>query len=324
MTVMHTYNICGLTLASNVQLPELNMATTPDAECTFCIMPSGPFLSGEIEWFHKWYIEGDKEEDEKEPWVCFARDNNGYLLRFPSCGDFFISQDVSAIHCRPLPDIPDVTIRHLLLDQVIPLVLSRKGRAVIHASAVTTERGVIAFAGKSGQGKSTMALALSRHGHALVTDDCLALRSEGGKWIVLPSYPGVRLWDATAEELAPRNAKTANVAHYTSKRRIIDNDGLQFSARPQPIRVLYVLAEEQPEISIQRLAASRAFMAWAEFAYNLDIVHADFLRGHFESVGKLATQIPVFALHYPREFTMLPAVRAAVLKHLEDVSNDPE
>lgn len=55
-----------------------------------------------------------------------------------------------------------------------------------------------------------------------------------------------------------------------------------------------------------------------------NIVHADFLRGHFESVGKLATQIPAYALHYPREFNSLPAVSVAILKHLEEVSNNPE
>lgn len=321
---MHTYCVCGLILASNIPLPELNTATDLGAECSFCMLPPEPFPSTEIEWFHQWHIEGNEEIDEKNPWVCFARNDDGYLLRFPSCGDFVISHDVSEIRCRPLPDIPEVTIRHLLLDQVIPLVLSRKGRVVLHASAVSTGRGVIAFAGKSGRGKSTMALAFAKQGHALVTDDCLALRLEDSKWIVLPSYPGVRLWETTAEELVPRNASTADVAHYTSKRRIIDIDRIQFAACPQPIRRLYVLAEEQPEISIERLAASRAFMAWAEFAYNLDIVHADFLRGHFESVGKLATQIPVYALHYPREFRMLPAVRAAILKHLEEVNDDPE
>lgn len=324
MNVMHTYTICGLTLASNVLLPELNSATHSDVECRFSQLPPEPFPPEEIQWFHKWYMEGDEEEGEQEPWVCFARYNDGYLLRFPSCGDFYISQDAAEIRFTPLPEIPDITVRHLLLDQVIPLVLSRRGRVVFHASAVTTGRGVIAFAGKSGQGKSSMALAFARQGHALITDDCLALSFENNRWMVSPSYPGVRLWQSAAEELAPKRTSTADVAHYTSKRRIIDVDGVQFSARPEPICALFVLDDEQPEIAIEKLAASRAFMAWAEFAYNLDILHADFLRGNFEAVGKLATQIPVYALHYPREFSMLPDVRAAVLKHLEEMNHDPK
>ena len=50
-----------------------------------------------------------------------------------------------------MPGIPEVTVRHLFLDQVIPLVLSRREPIVLHASAVQTAHSVIAFAGKSGQ-----------------------------------------------------------------------------------------------------------------------------------------------------------------------------
>ena len=324
MNSMHKYCVCGLILASSIPLPELNSATDLVVECEFLLMPSGPFSPSKCEWFHQWQSEGSEGEGEKDPWVCFARHDQGYILRFPSCGDFFISRDMSEIRCRPLPNIPVVTVRHLLLDQVIPLVLSRKERVVLHASAVSTERGVIAFAGKSGRGKSTMALAFALEGHELVADDCLALRCEAGNWTVLPSYPGARLWESTAEKLIPRYVSTTDVAHYTSKRRIVETYGLQFSTRPQPIRSLYVLGEERPEISIEKLTASRAFMAWAEFAYNLDIEDADFLRGHFGTVGVLATKVPAYALNHPREYTMLPSVRAAILEHLKEVDNETE
>jgi hypothetical protein len=324
VNIMHTYSVCGLTLSSNVPLPELSHATCFVAECKFHLLPSAPFSSEAIRWFHQWRIEEDEEGDEKEPWVRFARYDDGYLLRFPSCGDFIISQDATEVRCRPLPDIPHVTLRHLLLDQVVPLVLSRNGRVVFHASAVSTDSGVIAFAGKSGRGKSIMALAFAREGHDLITDDCLALQNEEGTWMVSPGYPGVRLWGTAADELVPSSAIIADVAHYTSKRRIHSIDGIRFSPHPQPMRALFVLSDEQPDISIHPLKASRAFMAWAEYAYNLDILHADFLRGNFEAIGALATQIPAYAVNYPRDFTMLPAVRMAMLKQLEEMNNDSE
>jgi hypothetical protein len=321
---MYTYCVSGLTLASNIPLPELNSATNFGVDFKFNLLPSAPFSPEKLEWFHQWHVEGVEEEDEKQPWVCFARKDEGYLLRFPSHGDFLISRDVSEILCRPLPDIPEVTLRHLLLDQVIPLVLSRRELLVLHASAVMTERGVIAFAGKSGRGKSTMALAFAKQGHALITDDCLALRIEEGKWMALPSYPGVRLWESSAEELVPGDASTCYVAHYTSKRRIIDADGLEFLTRPEPIGGLFVLGDEQPKICIENLTATRGFMAWAEFAYNLDVRDTNFLREHFEALGKVTATIPAYALHYPREFSSLPAVREAILKHLEEIVNDPQ
>jgi hypothetical protein len=65
-------------------------------------------------------------------------------------------------------------------------------------------------------------------------------------------------------------------------------------------------------------------MAWAEFAYNLDITDTAFLRKQFETLGQLAVKVPAYALYYPREFTLLPAVREAILKQIEEVFDDPE
>jgi hypothetical protein len=54
-----------------------------------------------------------------------------------------------------------------------------------------------------------------------------------------------------------------------------------------------------------------------KFAYNLDIKDVAFLRRQFETVSLLTEDVPVYSIHYPREFAMLPTVRAAILSHLE-------
>ena len=54
------------------------------------------------------------------------------------------------------------------------------------------------------------------------------------------------------------------------------------------------------------------------FAYNLDIQDAAFLRSQFEAVGQLTADVPAYAIHYPREFALLPAVRETILNHLEE------
>jgi ATP-dependent phosphoenolpyruvate carboxykinase len=49
--------------------------------------------------------------------------------------------------------------QHLCLKQVLPLVLSKQGQRVFHASAVEVEveDGAVVFAAESGRGKSTLA-----------------------------------------------------------------------------------------------------------------------------------------------------------------------
>jgi len=326
MNGTHTYRICDLAIASNIPLPELTAATVFAADCHFELLPPGNPSPGNFVWFHHWTIEEDNEEEVakeacKEAWTHFARTSDGYLLRFPSCGDFFLSADTLRIQCRPLPRIPEVTVRHLLLDQVIPLVLSRRESVVLHASAVLTAHGVIAFAGKSGQGKSTLAASFAQKGCAMVSDDCLVLREQHGNWIALPSYPGVRMWPSTAEQLVGKETYTADVAHYSLKRRVSDADLLPFANRPAPIRRLFFLADETSTVSIERLAPGRAFVSLVEFAYNLDIRDAAFLRRQFEAVGQLTETIPAYAIHYPRQFASLPVVWDTVVNHLREAGD---
>jgi hypothetical protein len=325
MSLTHTYRICDLVLASNIPLLELTASTVfvVGCDCRFELLPPGNPSSGNFTWFHHWTIQEDNAEDDgddkdegggKEAWTHFARTPDGYLLRFPSCGDFFLSADT--VQCRPLPRIPEVTVRHILLDQVIPLVLSRRESIVLHASAVLTDHGVIAFAGKSGQGKSTLAASFARKGCAMVSDDCLVLRAQHENWIALPSYPGVRMWPSTAEQLLGKDTRSKDVSHYSLKRRVSDADLLPFANSPAPIRRLFFLGDETSDVSIQRLGPRRAFVSLVEFAYNLDIHDAAFLRRQFEAVGHLTANIPAFAIHYPRQFASLQIVWDTVVKHL--------
>jgi hypothetical protein len=62
-----------------------------------------------------------------------------------------------------------------------------------------------------------------------------------------------------------------------------------------------------------------------ELAYNLDIKDAAFLRRQFDTVIRLTEEVPLYAIHYPREFAALPAVREAILRYLgEDRDRDAE
>lgn len=322
MKLAHSYRICDLALASNIPLPELTPAAGSSAGCRFELLPPGNLSPGHFTWFHHWTLEQQGEqEDTKEAWAHFARTNDGYLLRFPSCGDFFLSADTVQIQCRPLPDIPEVTVRHLLLDQVIPVVLSQRESLVLHASAVLTPYGAIAFAGKSGQGKSTLAASFAQKGCPLVSDDCLVLRAEHGDWTAFPSYPSVRLWPSTAEEFIRQDTYTAEVAHYSEKRRISDLDLLPFVNTPAPVARLFFLADETSGVSIEKLPPGRAFMSLVGFTYNLDVEDSNVLRRQFEAVGQLTAEVPAYTIRYPRQFASLPAVWETILNHLGESHN---
>jgi hypothetical protein len=73
-----------------------------------------------------------------------------------------------------LPDQRDDSANAWQLRQMAPIVSSVSQRLVLHASAVALGRGVVAFIGESGVGKSTLAQAFPRP----VADDLVPVRFE--------------------------------------------------------------------------------------------------------------------------------------------------
>ena len=94
---------------------------------------------------------------------------------------FWLDHDTRVVH---LPVIDDhVEIRGWQLRQVAPAVAACFERLTLHASAVVVDRGVVAFVGGSGVGKSTMAWTLTKAGAKAVSDDLLPIRFDDDPYV---------------------------------------------------------------------------------------------------------------------------------------------
>jgi len=249
-------------------------------------------------------------------WLSFGKRGKDYVLRFPDWADFLISHDGKEVKCCPLPGTQASTVRHLFLDQVIPLVLSRREALVLHASAVLTPRGAIAFIGQSGQGKSTLAAWFAQIGCPLISDDYLVLRQSGSEWAAIPSYPGVRLWPQASDGIFGALLESSEIAHYTEKRRVSDAALVPFVESPSHLECLYFLDDLEIARSGARVAPSNprdAFMKLVACAFNLDVRDKILLREQFNAIGQLTTRLPCFRLQYARDFSVLPALRRLIV-----------
>jgi hypothetical protein len=303
---------------SSLPLPELTATSTSIPDYSFKLLPPGEAFAGEYRWFNRWTFQGEVR-------LTFAFREKDYLLRFPNQADFLIPRSGPEIRCRPLPDVPDSTVRHLLLDSVIPLILSRREPLVLHASAILFDGRAIAFIGTSGQGKSTLAASYGRLGHAILSDDYLVVRRAASGWVAVPSYPGVRLLPMSRDELFELPLPDAEVAAYTTKRRINDVKLLPFAKSPSKIRCLYVLDDEGKNVAkkplIERVPPRETFIKLVSSSFNLDITDKDFLRRQFVTLKNVVATLPCFRLRYKREFGKLPAVSKAIADHQEGIRN---
>ncbi|MCB9103889.1 MAG: hypothetical protein H6633_06545 [Anaerolineales bacterium] len=244
------------------------------------------------------------------------------MLRFAGLADFYVAPDEQAIRCYPAAGIRLETIRHLLLDQVMPLVLSHQGKLVLHASAVQTPVGAIAFVGQTGRGKSTLAAAFAAQGFPLLTDDCLLLNGSGGQLWGLPAYSGVRLWADSIRVLFEHEPIYTDVTHYSAKKRLpADNNRLPYHTQPVPIHRLYFLippeeSAQSSEVSVTPLSAREAFMALVSYAFKLDITDHARLKAEFSMFSQFVTLPLFYHLVFPRDFSRLPVVQDAILEDL--------
>jgi hypothetical protein len=315
MSNSNLYQVCNLVIQSGIPLPELSLATTLTPDYIFELLPAGEAFSGHYRWFNHWIFRDEVR-------LSFAFRDEDYLLRFPDHADFLISRHGFHIKCRPLPDVSQSTIRHLLLDSVIPLILSRREPLVLHASAILSDSGAIAFIGTSGQGKSTLAASHGQLGYPLISDDYLVLRELAGAWIALPSYPGVRLLPKSTDGIFQMAPSTAEVSSYTSKTRISDVELLPFADSPASLQCLYVLDDEVQaprEPAVEPISLRETFMKLVSSSFNLDITDKELLRRQFATLNQIVAALPCFRLRYARDFGTLPAVTRAIAIHQEGI-----
>lgn len=260
-------------------------------------------MSAGLRWSVLWH------RSDGAPWAEVARSGDAYYVRVIGFADFCITS--TAVRVAPRDGSRPSTIRHLLLDQILPLAFAAGRHLVLHASALFSG-GIIAIAGPAGSGKSTLAAALRREGWSVASDDGLLVHEQGSEVLAVPAYPGLRLWPDAAERTGVLPFAISEVAEYTAKLRVSVPSAA--ALEPAPLAGVYVI---QPgnAVSIERPAARDAAMLLVEHAYRADLTDRAALAAQLDSCARLATRVRVCRLVIPRDLDQLAAVADAVNRH---------
>src|SRR5262245_26651022 len=130
-------------LDSAVPLPELPERAGRSAErvWSFRVSRAAAPSANRVEWFHSWLFPSGR------PWVKLGRLGARYLVRFHRTAAFVVDPREQTVAAFPSAGVPARTVRHLLLDQVVPMLLGDVDHLVIHSSAVAGPGGAVAFIG---------------------------------------------------------------------------------------------------------------------------------------------------------------------------------
>ncbi|MBE9538213.1 MAG: hypothetical protein IMF06_03975 [Proteobacteria bacterium] len=273
----------------------------------------------DFDWFHSW-----RESDGEVVLSCARKKDEHhsiqYLMRFPEQADFLIEErrkdkgNCIEVTCYPCAECREDTLRHLLLDQLLPRLWTHLGHLVLHASAVKLPNGhVIAFVGESGWGKSTLAAALQLRGAQLLSDDSVSLKAHEWGVELVPSYTGLRLLEDSIESLDLAGQDWTSVSHYSDKQRL----DLTQSHETYRLDTLYVMTKPAPtKIVSMELDASAAMIAsLIKYSFLLDINDSQCATRQLREIGSVVAGLAnVRRLDYPRDYKQLPALCNALME----------
>jgi len=234
-------------------------------------------------------------------------------LRWAGLFEFVVAVDGTHITARRLGGASRMprAFETYLLGHVLSFALIARGLEPLHATAVMLGQGAVGFLGDCGRGKSTLAAAFVRAGHALLTDDLLVLRADGGGFSAAAGPPRLKLSADPARRLlgavhgTPMNGRGS---------KLVFPLGARATREAAPLRALYVLRPRRPgtAITIRTLSRRRAFVELTRGTFNACVLDGARLTRQFDLAARVAATVPVKRLQYPRGLGRLAAVRAAI------------
>lgn len=201
--------------------------------------------------------------------------------------------------CLNLDDL-DLSFVRCLSSHIAATCLCLRGQVAIHANVVGFGQTAVAFAGDSGQGKSTLTAYCVSRKTGFVTDDVLVVDANG---YAKPGHPRIKLLPQTVENLGLEYCQEPGYkVHYCP-----EHLGAVVHKTSLPLSTIYILADESDEIYSEPLSPGKAMIEVLLHSYHASVIMRRNLT-LFDSYIRLIEKIKVKKLFYPRNFSRLPEV----------------
>lgn len=301
----YDYRAYGLTIRSDIELPELWPASFDRADVRIRTVPTRsdfPPPQAPAE-----YVFGDDET----------------LLLWPQVGAFRIIGN-NTILVEPAPGADPALIAFPLLGPVFAVLLQARGALILHGSALRIGGVGIGFLGDKGAGKSTTASALVTAGHRLLTDDVLAIDGwKRGKARILPAFAQVKLSQEASAALGfDRSQSRAPVPVVVDKERYRLASG--FSPSPTRPRKFFLL-KRSDRLHIEPLEPKTRFKALLRFSYvsrfGPQAMLGQAAARHVSHCAAIANTCEIAILEVPHDLSALHRLVAAIEREAEALAD---
>ncbi|GLU51915.1 serine kinase [Dyadobacter frigoris] len=290
---MFFYKAYGLTIQSEIELPELSIAepaTTWDI-----LIKRGEIILPKVKKTPI-YRRGIR--------ALFGKDESGNLVLHWDGVASYKAIDGKELVISPLTD--DVNLLSLFtVSEALGLILFQRGYFLLHASAVKVGDEAWCFMGNPGAGKSTTAAAFVKAGCPLLSDDLTAIQfDDHGKAFVVPAYPQLKIWENAVNGLSYERSILSPVSEGVNK----------FSYKPEgifdhePLRLanVFFLHKANNQAALKLLNSSAIPLETLKnFPLPVALLSGESLKTHFLQSFQCAKSAKIWKKRRPAGFELL-------------------
>jgi len=293
---MYKYKAFGLTISSEMELPEL--------------IPNEEGVDVHIH-YKKLNIPEEKPLVEGNNFIVTKE---GVFLFWDDVGKIFV-QNGNYILVDPIPDIDVNLLRLNILGVSFGVLLHQRGFLVLHASSVSINGQGVAFIGNSGLGKSTIAFSLVQNGHSIISDDVLPIKIDDESIEIYPGFPALKL---SKDVLSSKNLKTNpdfQKYFYPFKNGFLNS--------PLKLKQIFLL-EHGNTMSFSKVNKREALISLIKNSYCIKIFKENEKKQNLIQCAGLTKKIPITRLEYYKslhELTKLSKIIEMKASDSGDVKN---
>ena len=303
---LHLYTYGSYAIGTHVVFPELHPARDVSPSVFFRVHRKPGRAAAPLRRVREWRTK------DGEVLAALHEAADSYVIHFMRLARFQVSRDCSMVRCTPFRSCSPALMRHLFLDQIMPLLLSLTGEYVMHASAVEHDGRAIAFVGESGAGKSTMAAAFGRAAGRILADDSVIVREIAGQFLASAPYASLRLWEDSAAAL---DLGRGQAGHRRGKRCFPRSAAVSFADGPLPLAAICLLDRTGPgaRATLSRMAAADALVTLVKSTFKFDSTDHAMLEREFRFLSHLLAAVPCYRLTTSECLNDLSLIRQLVI-----------
>ena len=282
------YDVCGLRLLSEMDLPGLAVAAEPAPADLRVVRGS---VEAPTEWPASGIAVRPTAEADVLAWAGRA------------------TLSVSAHEIRVDSD-DEGFARQCIVGPGLGVALHRRGRMVLHGSALDVDGKGLVLLGHKGAGKSTTAAALLARGHALLTDDLVAVLPPAEAPLCACGPTQMKLWPSSAQAFG---LDVQPFAEGLAK-------GVWHGARPAPgaVPISLVCSLTWGEaVTLDPLGGPQAFQAVFEHVYAPRFLGPEAASSLLVPCARFCGRVATASLGRPQTLTSVDAVAEALEQALD-------